>query len=107
MSEAAETTAEKPAEKQPVVDLNASLRPILDGRGKPISRAAPRGVLARDDRHLELGLELRGERISRQKASGYDEEEGCVFHGYILVQHEATRYHAGTPAVQATDRHYQ
>src|SRR5262249_22072493 len=60
-----------------VRDLNASLRPILDGRGNPISRAAPRGVLARDDGHLELGLELRGERISRQKASGYDEEEAC------------------------------
>jgi hypothetical protein len=73
-----------------VRDLNASLRPILDGCGKSISRAAPRGVLARDDGHLKLGFELRGERTSRQKASGYDEEEGCVFHGHILIQHEAT-----------------
>src|SRR5262249_3136004 len=89
-----------------VRDLNASLRPILDGRGKPISRAAPRGVLARDDGHLELGLELRGERTSRQKASGYDEEEGCVFHGYILMQHEATLpcWH---PCHARDDRHYQ
>jgi hypothetical protein len=38
----------------------------------------------------KLGFELRGERTSRQKASGYDEEEGCVFHGHILIQHEAT-----------------
>src|SRR4029453_322657 len=57
-----------------VRDLNASLCPILDGRRKPISRAAPRGLLARVDGHLELGLVLRrGERPSWEKAGGDDQ----------------------------------
>src|SRR5262245_39472854 len=62
-------------------DLNASFRPILDGGGKPDGCPAPRGLLARVDGHLELGLVLRSERSSREKAGGDDEEDSCAFHG--------------------------
>src|SRR5262249_1849945 len=67
-------------------DLNASFRPILDGGGKPDGRPAPRGLLAWVDGHLELGLVLRRERSSREKAGGDDEEDSCASHGYILEQ---------------------
>src|SRR5262245_16652072 len=67
-------------------DLNASFRPILDGGGKSDGRPAPRGLLARVDGHLELGLVLRRERSSREKAGHDDEEDSSAFHGYILVQ---------------------
>src|SRR5262249_9694557 len=70
-----------------VRDLNASLRPILDGGGKPDSSPAPRRLLARVDGHLELGLVLRrGERSSREKAGGDDEEADFAFHGYTFVR---------------------
>ena len=60
----------------------------------------------RVDGHLELGLELCGERIGKQKASGDDEEKGCVFHGYILMR---MRLHVNTlaPLRAGDDRHYQ
>src|SRR5262249_27734779 len=67
-------------------DLNASLRPILDGGGKPVGRPAPRGLLARVDGHLELGFVLRRERSSREKAGDDDEEDSCAFHAYILAK---------------------
>jgi hypothetical protein len=49
---------------------------------------------------------LCGERIGKQKASGDDEEKGCVFHGYILMR---MRLHVNTlaPLHAGDDRRYQ
>ena len=79
---------EKPA-GEVVLDLDAPLRPILNGISKPVRRAAPRGLLVDHDGHLELGLVV-GRKRHREKAEGDDERTCAEPHLGLLSKNVAS-----------------